>query len=95
MAGVLVDWGAHEVVLGKTRQRIPWKLDCYQGETNELDGYTTDWSDLGEGKEALSYFVEPFVESTEADFEFPLPIKELAQWEETQDQRTETPKAGP
>ena len=76
MAGVLVDWGAHEFVPGKTRQRIPWRLDSYQGETSESDGYMTDWSDPKEGEEALSYFVEPFVESTEADFEFPLPIKE-------------------
>lgn len=44
MAGVLVDRGAKEFVLGKTRQRIPSKLDEYQGETSDSDGYTTDWS---------------------------------------------------
>ena len=54
MARILVDWGAQEFVLGKTRQRIPWKLDSYQGETSESDGYTTDWSDPEEEEEALS-----------------------------------------
>ena len=42
MAGILVDWGAQEFVLGRTQQRIPWKLDSYQGKTSESDGYTTD-----------------------------------------------------
>ena len=90
MAGVLVDWGAQEFVMGKNRQRIPWKVDSYQGETSESDGYTTDWSDPEEGEESLSYFVEPFIESTEADFEFPLPVKELVEPTEDQDGRTET-----
>ena len=38
----------------------------------------------------MSYFVEPFIESTEADFEFPLPVKELVEREEDQDGKTET-----
>ena len=45
MARVLVDWGAKEFVLGKTNQRIPWKMDGYLGETSGSDGYTSDWSD--------------------------------------------------
>ena len=94
MAGVLVDWGAQEFVLGKTRQKLPWKLDNYQGETNESDRYTTDWSDPEEEEEALSYFIKPLVKNTEADFEFPLPITELAQPEENQDMTAETPEAG-
>jgi hypothetical protein len=49
LAGVLEDWEAREFVLDKTRQRIPWKVDNYQGETSESDGYTTDWSDPKEG----------------------------------------------
>ena len=63
---------------------------CYQGETSEPNGYTTKWSDPEEGEETLSYFVKPFIESTEADFEFPLPIKELIQPEEDHDGKTET-----
>lgn len=70
MAGVLVDWGSKEFVLGMTKQRIPWKLDSYQGETSVSDGYTTDWSDPEGGEEALSYFIDPFVGSTKTDFEF-------------------------
>lgn len=42
MAEVLVDWEAKEFVLGKTMQRIPWKLDEYQGKTSESDAYMTD-----------------------------------------------------
>ena len=83
LAGVLVDWGTQELVLGKARQRISWKPDDYQGETSESDGYTTDWSDPEGDDEALSYFVGPFEESTEADFEFSLPVKELSHPEET------------
>ena len=93
MAGVLVDWGTKEFMMGKNRQRILWKVDSYQGETSESDGYTTDWSDPEEGEETLSYFVKPFIESTEADFEFPLPVKELIQPEEDQDRKTE-PEVG-
>ena len=77
MAGIHVDWEAREFVTGKTRQRIPWKLDSYQGDTSESNGYTTDWSYPEEGEEALSYFVEPFIESMEVDFEFSLMVKEL------------------
>ena len=95
MAGVLVDWGAKEFVLGKTRQRIPWKLDSYQSEISESDGYTTNWSNPEGDEEALSYFVKPFVGSTKMDFKFPLPVKELDQAEETQDEKVETPEAGP
>ena len=75
LAGVLVDWGSKEFVLGRTKQRIPWKLDNHQGETSESDGYTTDWSDPEGEEEAFSYFVGPFVESTEAEFEFPHPVR--------------------
>ena len=89
MAGVLVDWGAQEFVLGKDRKRIPWKLDSYQGETSESDGYTTDWSDPEEEDEALSYFVQPFFGSTETDFEFPLPVKEIVESEDDQDGKAE------
>jgi len=95
LAGVLVDWGAREIVLGKTRQRIPWKVDSYQGETSESDGYTTDWSDPEEGEEALSYLVEPFGASTEADFEFPIPVTELVMPEETWTGKTESFEVGP
>ena len=83
MAGVLVNWGSKEFVLGRTKQWIPWTLDSYQGETSESDGYTTDWSDPEGEEDALSYFVEPFVESTEAEFESPHPVKELTQPEKT------------
>jgi len=94
MAGVLVDWGAKEFVLGKTRQRIPWKLDGYQGETSDSDGYTTDWSDPDEEKDVWSYFVDPFLDSTEVDFEFPLPVRELAHPEEDRDLKKEKPETG-
>ena len=94
MAGVLVDWGAQEFVLKKTRQMIPWKLDSYQGEISESDGYTMDWLDPEEGVETLSYFVEPFIQSMEADFEFPLPVKELVQPKHTQDGKAENPETG-
>lgn len=95
MAEVLVDWGAQEFVLRKTRQRIFWKLDKYQGETSESNGYTTDWSDPEGGEEALSYFVEPFGDSTEADFKFSFPVKELTNPEETRVENTESPEIGP
>lgn len=94
MAGVLVDWGSKEFVLRKTKQRIPWKLDSYQGKTSESDGYTIDWSDPEGGEEALSYVIDPFVGSTEADFEFPHPVKELAQPEEVRNGKTETLEVG-
>jgi hypothetical protein len=84
-AGVLVDWRAWEFVLGKTRQRIPWKSDRY----------TTDWSDPEEGEEALDYFVGPFGARTETDFEFPLPVWELSQPEEIRVESTEAPEIGP
>ena len=42
----------------------------------------------------MSYFIKPLVKNTEADFEFPLPITELAQPEENQDMTAETPEAG-
>ena len=38
----------------------------------------------------MSYFVKLFIESTEADFKFPLPVKELTQPEEDQDGKAET-----
>ena len=77
-----MDCGTQEFVMGKNRQRIPWKVDSYQGQTSESNGYTTDWSDPEKGEETLSYFVEPFIESTEVDFEFFLPVKELVEPEE-------------
>lgn len=47
------------------------------------------------GRHSLVVFVEPFVEKTEAYFEFPLPISKFAHPEEIQDERVETPEAGP
>ena len=80
MARVLVDWGAKEFVLGKTNQRIPWKMDGYLGETSGSDGYTSDWSDPGEeDSEVFSYFVNQFSETTENDFRFNNPITEQPQ----------------
>ena len=95
LAGVLVDWGSKEFVLRRTKQRIPWKLDNHQGETSESDGYTTDWSNPEGEEKALSYFVGPFVESTEVEFEFPHHVKELIQPKGTQDGKAETPEAEP
>ena len=95
MAHVLVDWGDKEFVLGKARQRIPWKLDKYQGKTNESNKYATDWSNPNGEEEALSYFIEPFVESTEVEFKFPFLVRELAHPEEVQDGKKENPKTGP
>lgn len=34
-----------------------------QDKTSELDKYTTDWSDSEIKEDALSYFVDPFMES--------------------------------
>ena len=90
MAGVLVYWGVQEFVLGKTRERIPWKLDSYQGKTSESDRCTIDWSNPEEGEETLSYFIKPFVKSTKANFKFPLPVRDLVQLEDTQDGKAET-----
>ena len=74
---VLVDWGVNEFVFGKPKIRIPWKMEEHLGETNESDGYTSDWSDLEKESTTASYFVEQFAEATETDFNFSVPIIEL------------------
>ena len=55
--------------------------------------YTTDWTDPEGDDEALSYFVEPFGDSTEANFEFSLPVKELTHPKEAR--TTDPPDNGP
>jgi hypothetical protein len=42
----------------------------------------------------LNYFVDPFLDSTEVDFEFPLPVREVAYPEEDGDLKKEKPKTG-
>ena len=69
-AKVVVDWGAKEcIIFRKPSMQIPWKAEKYLGETSELDGYTSGWSDP-------SYFITQFSETTKEDFGFADPIPE-------------------
>ena len=76
-AEVLVNWRAKEFVFGKQRIWIPWKIEECFGEMSKSNGYTTDWLDLEEANTAFNYFVDQFVEVTEMDFNFSIPIPEL------------------
>ena len=75
-AKVLVDWGAKEFIVGKPPLQIPWKAEKYLGETSELNGYTSGWSDPEDSDSVPSYFVMEFSEATEEDFGFSNPIPE-------------------
>ena len=75
-AKVLVDWGAKEFIVGKPPLQIPWKAEKYLGETSELDGYTSGWSDPEDSDSVPSYFVMEFSRATEEDFGFSNPIPE-------------------
>ena len=67
---VLVDWGAKEFIVGKPPMRIPWKAKKYLGETSDLDGYTSGWTDPEEFDSIPSYLVAQFGGTTRADFGF-------------------------
>lgn len=52
-----------------------------------------DWFDLEEEREVvLSYFFEPFLDSTETNFKFPLLVRELTHLEEDWDLKKVKPK---
>ena len=86
-AKVLVDWGAKEFIVGKPPMRIPWKAENYLGETSDLDGYTSGWTDPEESDSVPSYLVDQFAGTTEADFGFTHPVQEEGDLEEPEEQR--------
>jgi hypothetical protein len=57
-------------VIGKSSIRIPWKTKKHLGETSDLDGYTTDWSDPEDSDSILSYFIKHFEQQVEEDYGF-------------------------
>ena len=67
-AQVLVDWGAKELVVGKPSVRIPWAIEKHLGETSDLDGYTSDWSDPEDS--TASYYVDPFEYQSKSNYGF-------------------------
>jgi hypothetical protein len=75
-ARVLVDWGAKEFVIGKPSFRIPWTTEKHLEETNDSDGYTTDWSEPEDSDSIPSYFVDQFGRRSEEDFGFQEAVKE-------------------
>jgi hypothetical protein len=75
-ARVLVEWGAKEFVIGKPSFRIPWTTEKHLGETNDSDGYTTDWSESEDSDSIPSYFVDQFGRRSEEDFGFQEAVKE-------------------
>jgi hypothetical protein len=77
----LVDWGAKEFVIGKPSFRIPWTTEKHLGETNDSDGYTTDWSEPEDSDSIPSYFVDHFGRRSEEDFGFQEAVKEYPQEE--------------
>jgi hypothetical protein len=71
-----VDWGAKEFVIGKPSFRIPWTTEKHLEETNDSDGYTTDWSEPEDSDSIPSYFVDQFGRRSEEDFGFQEAVKE-------------------
>lgn len=66
-----MDWGAKEFVIGKPTSRIPLNTEKHLGETNDLDGYTTDSLDLEDSDFIASYFINYFLDQTKGDYDFP------------------------
>jgi hypothetical protein len=73
---VIMDWGAKEFVIGKPSFRIPWTTEKHLGETSDLDGYTTDWSEPEDSDSIPSYFVDQFGRRSKEDFGFQEAVKE-------------------
>ena len=86
-AKVLVDWGAKEFIVGKPPMRIPWKAEKYFGETSDLDGYTSGWTDPKESDCVPSYLVAQFAGTTKADFGFANPVQEEGDLEEPEERK--------
>ena len=79
-AKVLVDWGAKEFIVGKLPMRIPWKAEKYLGETSDLDGYTSGWTDPEESDSIPSYLVAQFQEQPKLTLVLYFWFKRRATW---------------
>jgi hypothetical protein len=63
-------------VIGKPSFRIRWTTEKHLEETNDSDGYTTDWSELEDSDSIPSYSVDQFGQGSEEDFGFQEAVKE-------------------
>ena len=95
LALVMVDWGAKEFRVGKPTSRISWDSEKYLGETEEVESYTSDWSEAEDTEDARIYFVNPFEQVTEEAVEFSIPVREYLEIERKPDLKATSLKIGP
>ena len=85
LAGVKVNWAKKAFQFGDPAVFLSWKPEQYEGETEEVSGYTSGWTD-SEGSDSVQlYQVKNFLEATEVDFGFTKPTPEQGIIEELED----------
>ncbi|PTQ44804.1 hypothetical protein MARPO_0018s0006 [Marchantia polymorpha] len=61
---------------GDSAVLLSWKPEPHLGETSEMDGYTSDWTESDNSESLQSYQVQEFKEESEEDLGFVNPVLE-------------------
>jgi hypothetical protein len=85
LAGVKVNWAKKAFQFGDPSVFLSWKPEQYEGETEEVSGYTSGWTDPEDSDSAQLYQIQDFLEATEDDYGFTRPTPEQGTIEEAED----------